>query len=111
MVVFGFKINLNLSDQFFGLILVLVLYSCCCICDLDKEIAYKIQQPLVESEQGKKAEQDQEFIQRVLDQGSLLSLRLQKQAKSPLPIWVMYSFILSTAPKLVWILTKLFGSF
>ena len=81
MVVFGFKINLNLSDQFFGLILVLVLYSCCCICDLDKEIAIDSAATGWSPEQGKKAEQDQEFIQRVLDQGSLLSLRLQSKQR------------------------------
>ena len=81
MVVFGFKISLNLSDQFLGLILVLIFYSGCCICDLDKEIAIRFRSYWMSPEQGKKAEQDQEFIQRVLDQDTLLSQRLQSKQR------------------------------
>ena len=55
MVIFGFKIILNLSDQFLGLILVLIFYSGCCVCDLDKEIAIRFRSHWMSPEQGKKA--------------------------------------------------------
>ena len=55
MVVFGFKISLNLSYQFLGLILILIFYSSCCICDLDKEIAIRFRSYWMSPEQGKKA--------------------------------------------------------
>ena len=78
-MVFGLKKSLNFSTQFLGLFLVLIFYSGCCICDLDKEIAIRLRSYWMSAEQGKKAEQDQEFIQRVLDQDTLLSQRLQSK--------------------------------
>ena len=64
-----------------ALFLVLILYSGCCICDLDKEIAIRLRSYWMSPEQGKKTEQDQEFIQRVLDQDTLLSQRLQNKQR------------------------------